>query len=249
MNVNKTNVLILLLLGTLALSACNEQVSPIPRQITDTQNPPPKPTPDINIKLDLPIYLDGVPSLLHPVAVSSVDRYADKSFSGEKISSYIDVSHYTLSGQMFNLVFENMHTNQTKPLFKDNAQLIYQADYPVRTLSEKTDTEPAKYKFYGHFIYQVKETLAKDNDDLAVVNQRALYLSDNKGDGLKKLHPDGEYVLETRWLPSVERYYFSTKSDSNGDGKITLADKSHNYYVDLADASNPVVKPYDFMPK
>lgn len=233
----------------MVLMACSQPVAVPTSTDQHAQHTRHDTNPNINTKVDLPIYLDGVPSLLHPVAVLAVDRYVEKSFSGDKVSAHVDVNGHTLFGQMFNIVFENIHTKQTKPLFKDNTQMIYRAEYLVRTLSEKTDTEPAKYKFYGHFIYQVKETLAKDNDDLAVVNQRALYLSDDKGDGLKKLHPDDEYVLETRWLPSVERYYFSTKSDSNGDGKITLADKSHNYYVDLADASNPVVKPYDFMPK
>lgn len=75
---------------------------------------PLKTNPDINIKVDLPIYLQGVPSLLHPVTVSAVDEYAQKSFSGEKISSFVDVSHDTLSGQMFNVVFEELQTGQTQ---------------------------------------------------------------------------------------------------------------------------------------
>ena len=208
---------------------------------------PLKTNPDINIKVDLPIYLQGIPSLLHPVTVSAVDEYAQKSFSGEKISSFVDVSHDTLSGQMFNVVFEELQTGQTQPLFATNHQLIYQAQYLMWAFDnpEQEDKKEPIIKHYHHFIYKVQEKINQENKE----EKLSLYISDDRGNQLKKLHPDDEYVIQTQWVAQAGRYYFITKSDSDNDGKITLKDKSHNYYVDFQDIKNPTIKPYDFMPK
>lgn len=235
------------LIATSVLTACSQPTTITPTVSSDeaATNANQNGTQNINIKVDLPIYLKGVPSLLHPVVVSSLDKYVDKSFSGDKLSSYVEVGRDTLSGQMFNVVFEELQTGRTKPLFATNNQLIYQAHYLMYPLQTEDDKPEPDVKYYHHFIYQVQENLSQANKE----DNLSLYISDDKGDGLKKLHPDGEYVLETRWIADKERYYFITKSDSNGDGKITLADKSHNYYVDFKDVANPVVKPYDFMPK
>lgn len=237
--------LVLMCVGV--LMACNQTTTITPTVSSDEATAQTT-NPNINIKVDLPIYLKGVPSLLHPVVVSSVDKYVDKSFSGDKMSAHVDVNEYTLFGQMFNIVFEDIQSGQTKPLFKHNTQLIYRADYPVHTLVEKSENKDAQFKFYGHFVYTVKENTTQSDDD-SIQSQKALYLSNDKGGKLQKLHPDGEYVLETRWIPQMERYYFTTKSDSNGDGKITLVDTTHNYYIDFQDVNHPMVKPYTFMPK
>lgn len=218
---------------------------------TQTQN---SDEPSIAIKMDLPIYLDGIPSLIHPIVVSATSQYASKSYADEKISSHINQGDYSFAGDIFNLVFENINTGEHKALFAKNNQKIQHVSYPTRPLNPpKPNQAPQKLtakdlKLYKHFIYEVKEQLNTDDNPSSLTNQTALYISDEQGNGLKKLHPDDQYFIESRWIADMERYYFTTKSDSNQDKKITLQDNSFSYYIDFK-TENPSVQQYDFMPK
>lgn len=252
-----------IVLSAMLLSACNQSTPPTSQTNQQSSSATPlKTNPDINIKMDLPIYLGDLASIIHPVTVSAVEERASKSYEGEKISSQISVDDYGFMGKMFNLVFENKETGEHHALFKGNNQYITVVNYPVHYLDNKTnntqnttdngeviDKDKKLVKKYGHFIYQVQEKIVNDDNTLSVNNQESLYISDELGKNFKKLHKDGEYFIESRWIPQIERYYFTTKSDSDNDGKITLQDKSYNYYIDFKDVNNVVVKPYDYMPK
>lgn len=245
-----------------ALTACQQACQPTHEPVSQTArdgtntNPDANQVanPDINLKVDLPIHLKHVPVIIHPVVVSAVSRHAEKSVSGEKVTSEVYTNQYYLTGQMFNLVFEDLQTGAHRPLFKNNTQLIHVAHYPVSVLKEgvgqdTTELKADEMKKYGHFLYHVQENLQQTSDERSAKAQLALYMSDETGGQLQKLHPDGQYLTEGRWMADVARYYFTTKSDSDHDGKITLKDNSHNYYVDFKDGASPTVKPYDFMPK
>lgn len=211
-----------------------------------------EPTAPPILKVDLPIFLDGVPSIIHPVVVSAVTEYAEKSYSGEKISSHINMGNYRFAGDMFNLVFEDIATGEHKSLFAKNNQKIQLVNYPTRPLKPTNEQDKPlsanELKLYRHFIYQVQENISPDRQSNSVSNQSALYISDEKGNDLKKLHPDEQYFIESRWIGDVERYYFTTKADSNHDGKITLQDNAFTYYIDFK-TENPIVRQYDVMPK
>lgn len=255
---------ILLLLAILGLSACdlsnsNQTATPDNHSQPNETNTSTVANPSIPIKMDLPISLNGVDSLIHPVVVSAIDEYADKGGGSydKGIYSMVSVNRHTLTGNMFNLVFENKQTGETKALFKHNTQMIHEADYPVRIISNKINVDynttvsenfnQDDLKYYHHFVYQVQENLTKDDSD-SINAQLSLYLSDDKGNELKKLHADNEYFIQSRFVPDVERYYFTVKKDSNNDNKITLQDDSKTYYIDFKEIT-PKVKEYDFMPK
>jgi len=99
---------------------------------------------------------------------------------------------------------------------------------------------------FSHLIYHVSETPNQpDEENKNIMRQQALYMSDNMGKQLTKLHPDTEYVQQTKWMPQVARYYFITQSDSDGNGTIDEKDTTHNYQIDFS-TDTPVVKSYDF---
>ena len=99
---------------------------------------------------------------------------------------------------------------------------------------------------FNHLIYHVSETPNQpDEEDKNIMRQQALYMSNNMGKQLTKLHPDNEYVQQTKWMPQVARYYFITRSDSDGNGLIDEKDATHNYQIDFK-TDTPVVKSYDF---
>ena len=98
----------------------------------------------------------------------------------------------------------------------------------------------------GHAIYHINETpYIKDDEDNKLSTEQALYMSDSMGNNLTKLHPDNEFVQETKWMPQVSRYYFITQSDSNKNGLIDKEDTYHNYEINFV-ADTPVVREYAF---
>lgn len=99
---------------------------------------------------------------------------------------------------------------------------------------------------FKHAIYHINETPnQEDAKDKNIFEQQALYMSDDKGNQLVKLHPDNEFIHTTKWLPQLSRYYFITRSDSDGNGLIDDKDQTHNYQIDFS-KDTPIVKGYDF---
>ena len=99
---------------------------------------------------------------------------------------------------------------------------------------------------FKHAIYHINETPNQKNaKDKNIFKQQALYVSDDKGNQLVKLHPDNEFVQTIKWLPQLARYYFITQSDSDDNGIIDDKDDTHNYQIDFS-KDTPIVKGYDF---
>ncbi len=98
-----------------------------------------------------------------------------------------------------------------------------------------------------HFIYQVNEQADAnpENKKSNLHQQLALYMSDENGENLHKLHPDNQYLSDTKWMPTLKRFYFITQSDSDGNGIIDNKDKYHNYLIDF-NKEKPIAKPYSF---
>ena len=108
---------------------------------------------------------------------------------------------------------------------------------------QRTETTNTLFK---HAIYHISETpYQKDAKDKNILKQQALYMSNDKGNQLIKLHPNNEYVQEIKWLPQLSRYYFITQSDSDDNGIIDDKDDTHNYQIDFS-KDVPVAKGYDF---
>ena len=54
----------------------------------------------------------------------------------------------------------------------------------------------------GNAIYHINETpYTNDDEDKKLSTEQALYMSDSMGNALIKLHPDNEFVQETKWMP------------------------------------------------
>ncbi|PID36954.1 MAG: hypothetical protein CR966_01730 [Pseudomonadales bacterium] len=140
-----------------------------------------------------------------------------------------------------------------------NAQLT---DESIEKTLQELTTNTAKHKLTDlsnleikitpkqmlkHFIYQVNEQAdAKpENKKSNLHKQLVLYMSDENGENLNKLHPDDQYLSDTKWMPTLKRFYFITQSDSDGNGIIDNKDKYHNYLIDF-NAEKPTVKSYSF---
>ncbi|MBE0441471.1 MULTISPECIES: hypothetical protein [unclassified Psychrobacter] len=126
------------------------------------------------------------------------------------------------------------------------ADMDYDANYEAAQDALRGTEKVTINTPFNHLIYHVSETPNQpDEEGKNIMRQQALYMSDNMGKQLTKLHPDNEYVQSTKWMPQVARYYFITRSDSDGNGLIDEKDATHNYQIDFS-VNTPVVKGYDF---
>lgn len=266
------------------LTACQDPANkaettpaPIPpqpaAQVIVAETPASIPPASVGLKkANFPIYLEGVPSLLHPIVPSvpldgkdaKLD-YTSKSRTDDASVSYFQqTSPYQFQSTVYNLVFEDIKTGTTKRLFPHDNFIIKSTVYPFVEAVDKTATKPKQTtdtattpdtptdtnnpadplgkptkKMLHHFVYQVKERPSDDDSKTNIDEQLALYMSDDAGNNLVKLHPNNQYVKTTQWLPEVERYYFTTQADTNGDNLIDANDKYFNYVIDFA---NPIKK-------
>ncbi len=98
---------------------------------------------------------------------------------------------------------------------------------------------------FSHFIYHVEEK-PQINNDKKTHQQLSLYLSDDLGKDLIKLHPDNQFVTKHDWLPELARYYFVTQTDSNQNGYLDEQDNSFYYFIDF-NHSKPKATNYNFI--
>lgn len=102
----------------------------------------------------------------------------------------------------------------------------------------------------SRILYEVDEA-APSKNPTAAVNQRnersrmALYMSDNSGNGLTRLHPANQFLLNSTWVEPLQRFYFVTRADSDNNGKLDDKDKVYYYYVDFT-KTMPVIHRYQF---
>ncbi len=186
-----------------------------------------------------------------------------------------EVGTYDYRTYASNFVFEDMATGEIQRLMPNNDFIVNQMFLPhitqpsltltktiardlnvdnavdidviaktTATLNEQKDqalTIP-----FNHIIYHVSETPYVQNiKGKNIARQQALYMSNRLGKNLTKLHPDNEFIQDTKWMPQVSRYYFTTQSDSDSNGIINEEDDTHNYKIDFSEDA-PVVKGYDY---
>ena len=223
-------------------------------------------------KIEFPVYIQGIPALLHPVtplqaSEGGYDISSIKSKKGEYYPVFEENDHYDYRTYATNIVFEDIATHQTQKLISHNNFIISQVFFPhiTRSIAKSANPKPEALAAdtpsenangstqlktvttpFNHAIYHIAETPYKDaDDDHSLYKQSALYMSDNHGKGLIKLHPDNEFVQAVEWNPQVSRYYFITQSDSDNNGLIDDKDQRYNYQIDFK-ATAPVAKRYEF---
>lgn len=215
-------------------------------------------------KIDFPLFIQGIPSLLHPIlpAIPVPDDGREKlsSIKSDKINSEYGYLYqnqpYSFQANIYNLVFEHIKTGETQRLFQHDNFLIKRIFYPFIAndkdiISQKETNNNQQLlntpkQMFSHFIYHVQEKPFQeinDSNDLSI--QLSLYMSDDMGKNLIKLHPNTEFVQSIRWIPEVSRYYFVTQSDSNANGKIDENDRFYNYVIDFKQ-KNPKASLYQF---
>lgn len=215
--------------------------------------------------LEFPVYVDEkVPTLLHPIMQIGTDEsgsYSISKMKGKGSQGYFSASGtFQYQTHIHNLVFEHIESGETQKLFEHNNFVIHNLYYPHVTEEMEPTKEvqqdgenisvtakKPKVRLFGHVIFHVQEQLKPIDEDSKsnLHQQHSLYMTNVLGKNRIKLHPDNEYVTQTKWLPDVARYYFMTKTDSDKNGIIDSKDARKNYVIDFK-KENPSAIAYDF---
>jgi hypothetical protein len=177
---------------------------------------------------DLPVHIDSTEYLLHPVGefkikdnrgklIFSSPNYGSSSFS---ISSS---NNYHITGNLSNVLFQNLTSAELKPLTENNIRIK-----SVIFLREVYKNTKQEFLLYEVIDQDTNKDKKLDGDDI-----KSLYLSKIDGSNFKKLTTPMSELLEWKIIPVVNRLYFKTVEDTNKDGDFDENDKVFYKYVDL----------------
>lgn len=177
---------------------------------------------------DLPIEIDSVEYLLHPIGkyvvkdrktgvVYKSSNYGGKSFS---VSSF---GSYNVSGNMSNILFQH----------KDSQQLTSLTDKELRIGSALFLREIFNNIKKQFLVYEVVDKDTNADGELDLKDIRTLYISNIDGSKFMKLTKPNRELLDWRVLETKNRLYIKTIEDVNKDGDFDNKDRLHFSYINL----------------
>lgn len=208
----------------------------------------------------MPIYLDstGVEQLIHPIGWDDIYKPKHNGRLGGSVGvdypnfskSKVEESNYSfsvnsnskdyISGEMVNLIFENLETGKQK-ILTDRVLVINHVAY-LKNLAAKIGKH--------YLLYTVYDKDYNRDGKLNYMDMPAYYMSNLDGSSFTKITKDYHYFDVSKLLLTNEKYYFRTLEDVNKDGLFNKKDKYHYYYIDLINGDFTPVEyfPLDLMP-
>jgi hypothetical protein len=174
---------------------------------------------------DLPVHYDSTGYLIHPIGLLDPEDRTGSSLvkSGSSGSGY-DYDSYAFSGNLTNLVFENMLTREQRILTK-KALYIRSFRY-LQEVNKKTGKHI--------IIYTVIDRDSNNDKKLDYNDLESLYLGNMDGTGFTRISKNMEEFSEGNMITEELKYYFKTLEDINRDGKYEWRhDRFHYYYIDF----------------
>ena len=185
---------------------------------------------------DLPVHYDSTGYLIHPVGLVDLNERTGSGLikSGSYGSGY-DQDEFSSSGNLTNLVFENILTRE-KRLLTNKAMYIRSFRY-LKEVTKRTGNQ--------FIIYVITDRDSNNDKKLDYKDLESLYISNLDGTGFIKMSKNTEEYSEGKMITEELKYYFKTLEDVNRDGKYEWRrDRFHYYYLDFL--NNPVtVTEYD----
>ena len=118
-------------------------------EVIIAQTPASIPPATVGLKrMDFPVYLAGVPNLLHPIIPSvPINRKYESDASDAKkspVSYFQEVAPYDFQSSVYNIVFEGLKTGQVHRLFPQDNFVIRAVHTPLVDLSQDDKTAQKK---------------------------------------------------------------------------------------------------------
>lgn len=220
--------LIILLVFIMILSCIKEKETPkvIYEESKNNIEAPKKDTSEIEV-VDLPIVIEGMDYLLHPVGNIRITN-ASSSYGSSKIEgmsySIANYSENQITGYLNNIFFQHKDSTALYPLTKEIIQ-IQHITFIKPNASLKTNKK--------YLLYTITD---KDTNKDGKVNEndiRTLYLSDQNGKNLKKLSSDFQEFLDFNYVELQNKIYFRCIEDINKNGAFDKNDLVHYHFINL----------------
>jgi DNA-directed RNA polymerase beta subunit len=181
---------------------------------------------------DLPIKMDSVSYLMHPIGNYRTNRYNNEYVFKSSRSGSEDFTLTTnygdeIKGNMFNLLFQKENSAELKVLTDKNIKI--KSVLFLRALFNNTKKQI--------LIYEIVDTDTNEDKDINLLDLHAIYLSDIDGSNFRKISKSNHRIINTKFVKSNNRFYFKTIE------KFTLKEVFHYYYIDLS-KNDPKVEAY-----
>jgi hypothetical protein len=177
---------------------------------------------------DLPIIFDSTNYALHCIGFYDTYSRGKRYFVSENGRRDYGTNTLSISGQIANIVFENIKTEE-KYLLTRNLLLICHIEY-MGYIAQKTNNQYLLYELYD-----------KDNNNDNEINTndiKSLYISNINGKNFKKITIDNNEFLNGNFIEENMRYYFRTKD-------VAKKGKLHYYYIEF---TNDDYSTYEYFP-
>ncbi|MBU2995888.1 hypothetical protein KO500_05560 [Cellulophaga baltica] len=193
------------------------------------------------LSADLPIHIDSTAFLIHPIGklkfYEKTRNYSLKSsFKYENVTNFSisNYNNYTFTGELTNLQFEQIGTNKLVPLTQKNLR-ITSANF-LSDLYKKTGKKL--------FLYHVIDIDSNNDGKLDYDDIQTMYISKIDGSNFKKLVVDNSEIIDFNILTTVDRLYFKSIENTNGNDVFDKDDTIHYQYINLLDDTLEIVEYY-----
>lgn len=188
---------------------------------------------------DLPIEIDSVDYLIHPIGDYNITDESGKLIlksSRYDRSNSFSISHfngYSISGNISNVLFQKKGSDKMIPLTEKYIK--------IDRISFLNDIYMSTKRQY--LIYKIKDIDTNNDGELNYEDLQTLYISRIDGSYFMKITKDYHKLIDWKILKSVNRLYFKTIEDKNGDGQFSKKDLLHYFYLDF-DTDDLYIKEY-----
>ena len=219
--------LFLILFISLLLTSC---VDKLERPLASGSQPEPV-TEELKVVAHLPVQIDSTDYLLHPIGDLSL-RSSGYYSSGTSAGVY--KSSDAINGRFTNIKFQQVDSEEMLTL--TNEKVIITSVQFLRGIFQNTGKE--------YLLYEVYDRDSNEDDKLNSKDISSLYISEINGENFRKLTAKDQNLEDFTIVDEMNRVYFKTREDINGDKEFDEKDRSRLFYIDLG-AEAPKVIEYD----
>lgn len=175
---------------------------------------------------DLPVKIDSVSFLIHPIGNYKIERY-DREYIFKSSRSNSDNFKLTnnygdeIKGNMNNLLFQKDQSSNLTTLTKKNIKIK-----SVCFLRDLFDVTKKKV-----FLYEIVDTDTNDDKKINLQDLYSIYISNVDGSNFRKISKGNQKILDTKFIKTNQLFYFKTLE--KGSSK-EMEDIFHYYYLDLS---------------
>ena len=179
---------------------------------------------------DLPIHIDSTKYLIHPIGeyeiyYGSRSSYFSSSSYGSGSFSFSQYRGYEISGNLYNLIFEEIESEKTRMLTDKNIRI--KSVRFLYKIFEKTNEQ--------FLVYRILDKDTSRDNKLNDFDISTLYVSNINGTKLTKLTAEFHELIDWDIVPIKNRLYFRSIEDSNKNGDFDKEDKISYQFIDLSD--------------